>query len=263
MIITARDVYGELLPSPYTVTVERLGRPAAGGLLAKDVPPSGRVDAETAPHSFYRVRVVCEGHAQVSRNVGGSTDRVELVVPVEPSAVVGFSWPTHPGPFPGVVFEELDDRQRGTLLNIWAKLWQVSLGVTPVGAYVDRILEVRPDRLICGVSPELFSAFELGLELDVLELVSSAVGHEPPAGFTNGPSVKTLEEIGGLQVSIFESLDPGVPHLADIDVDEERGFPHAVRAAGHHLTGQKTDPVEVQQILEAQGISTGWRPLLV
>lgn len=265
MIVTARDVYGERLPSAFDVHLETLGSRSRRRRQALDVPPSGRAEFSTAWQNAYRVRGVCEGHAEVARNVDGGTDAVELRLPVRPSAVVGFDWPAPPPEIPGVdagAFAELEDRNRGTLLNVWAKLWAVHLGVIPAGAFVDRVLEVRVDRLICSVSAELLAALELAVESELLEVVTSAVGHRPPAGYCNGPSVKTHDDVGGLQISTFVTGDPGVPTLADIDIDEEAGFRHAVRALGHHVLGRKTRAVEVQQILELEGIATGWRPLI-
>lgn len=204
---------------------------------------------------------MCEGHVTASKIVGGSTDEVQIAVPIEPSAVVGFIWPENPGPFPGVEFQRLPEENRGALLNIWAKLWATYFGVMPAGAFVEHVDEVRADRIIAQVSPAMAEAIDTAAAAGEVDTVSSAVGHEPPAGYRNGPSIKTLDAFGSLQVSLFIPEMEGAALLADIDVDEERSFVHAFRAIGHHLTGDKTSAVEVQQILEAQGIDTGWRPL--
>lgn len=263
MIVTARDVYGELLPWPYEVWVKRLGR-SGSGKVARDVPPDGRAEFDLAWPADYRVRIVCEGHAEVAVNADGSTAVVEVAVPVDPSAVVGFTWPDPLPEIPGMVWSEaggLDNRRRGTVLNIWAKLWATSLGVTPAATYVEEVLEVREDRIICRVSPAIRDAMTEATEAGSVEFVTSAVGHEPPEGYGPGPSIKTPPP-GGLQVTLFKPDAAGLPLLADIDIDEEDGFYHALRAAGHHLTGSKTDAVEIQQILVAQGVDPGWRPLI-
>lgn len=196
----------------------------------------------------------------------GSVAEVELAVPIDPSAVVGFQWPDPFPEIPGIDWGDdggvlADVGRRGTALNIWAKLWATQLGVASAGAYVEEVLEVRADRLICRVLLAIAERLATAEQDGLLSLVTSAVGHKPPPGFHNGPSYKTPEAFGSLQVSLLEA-DAGDELRADIDVDEERGFVHAFRAIGHHLTGSKTDPVEVQQILAAQGIDAGWRPLV-
>jgi hypothetical protein len=280
MIIRARNVYGEPLPKPCDIWLEDLGHSARRRRrVARDVPPSGRAKFSTAWQTSYRVRVVCEGHAEVARNVGGSVAEVELAVPVDPSAVVGFQWPDPMPEIPGIVWHEppfsrlyptnvwhggsSDDCRRATALNIWAKLWAVSIGMAPAAVYVEEVLEVHVDRMICRMAPGILDAFDAAWRAGTVDLVTSAVGHDPPDGYENGPSIKTLDDTGNLQVSIFRPTGHSDgPLLADIDIDEERGFPHALRAVGHALTGGKTDAVEVQQILAAQGIDALWRPIL-
>lgn len=91
MIVTARDVYGEPLPGPCDIWLEQLGQGSSGRRrVARGVPPDGRAEFSVAWQNTYRVRVVCEGHAEVARNVGGSIAEVQILVPIEPSAVVGF-----------------------------------------------------------------------------------------------------------------------------------------------------------------------------
>lgn len=264
MKVTARDVYGEPLPWPYTVWCERLGS-GRRSKVARDVPPDGSAEFALAWPADYRVRVVCEGHVEVARNVGGSTADLEVSVPVDPSAVVGFTWPDPWPEIPGVVWGDdatvADDRRRGTLLNIWAMCWKTSIALVPVAAFVEEVVEVRDDRIICRVSPAIVAAIMTAHAEHGVDIVTSAFGHEPPDGYDNGPSIKWPEDkTGGLQVSIFTPRTPGEPLLADIDIDEESGIVHAFRAVGHALTGDKTDFVEVQQILAVNGVDAGWRP---
>ncbi len=262
MIVTARNVYGELLLSPFTVTVERLGR-SRSVKTAKDVPPNGRAEFAVAWQQTYRVRVVSEGHAAGSCIVGGSTNDIEVVLPIEPSAVVGFDWPDPLPQIDGVDWRELGPERRGALLNIHAKMWSSSFGVTPVVAYLERVLEVRPDRIICTVSPAIIEAMATSVACGEVDDVSSAVGHDPPAGYSRGPAIKTQDDEGNLQISTFVTDDAGAPTLADIDIDERRGIGHVFDVIEHHATRTKTNMIEIQQILAATGVDAGWRPLLV
>lgn len=265
MIVTARDVYGDLLPSSFTAWIRPLGSGTRRSKVARDIPPSGRAEFVVRVTSSYRIRVVCEGHVPVARNVGGAASDVELTLPVDPSAVVGISWPDPWPEIPGIRWGDdyppADIRRRGTLLNIWAKMAATSFGLSPVAAFVEEVLEVRVDRIICRVSPEILPAMVEANAAGLVEFVSTVVGHEPPDGYEPGPGVKTFDERGNLQVSIFRPAgDSYGPLLADVDIDEERGFRHAVRAVGHHITHGKTDAVTIQQILAAGGIDAGWRP---
>lgn len=267
MIVGATDVYGDPLPVPFDVHLEGLGRDKPQ--VARQVLPGGRAEFEVNRHHVYRVRVVCEGHAEVARAVGGSVELVELAVPIDPSAVVGYAWPDPLPEIPGVTvprvsWETLDDPRRATVLNIWAKLWATPIGIQPAAAYVETVLEVRPDRIIArcyeSLEPRLAQAREDG----VVRLVSGAL-HAAPAGYRDGPSYKTFDAHGNLQASLFFATDetPELGELVvDFDIDEARGFAHAFDVIGHAVTGDKTDPVEIHQILAAGGIDAGWRPRL-
>lgn len=262
MIVTARNVYGEQLPSPFTVTVERLGR-SRSVKTARDVPPNGRAEFAVAWQQTYRVRAVSEGHAAGSCIVGGSTNDIEVVLPIEPSAVVGIDWPDPLPQIAGIEWPELGTLQRCALLNIHAKIWSCSFGVAPVGSYVDRVLEVASDRIICSVAPAMLEAIATSVACGEVDDVTSAVGHHPPAGYSRGPSIKTKDAEANLQVSTFVTEDDGAPTLADIDIDERRGIGHVFDVIEHHATGNKTNAIEIQQILASLGVDAGWRPLLV
>jgi hypothetical protein len=190
-------------------------------------------------------------------------------MPIQPAAVIGYEWPDPPPEIPGIDFGRLLDGSGAehdghgsvrimALLNIWAKLWAVYLGVIPAGAFVDEILEVRVDRLMCRMAAGIMPAIA---EDDQLDVVPSSL-HEPPAGYDNGISVKTLEPHGNLQISIFEPDDREAPLIADIDIDESRGLEHLFDVIRHHATGTPTNQIDVHQILVAGGIDPLWRPLI-
>lgn len=192
--------------------------------------------------------------------MAGTAELVTVELPIDPAAVIGYEWPEPLEPILNVEPAELEEpRRRGTLLNVWAKLWSVYIGVIPAGAYVDEILEVRVDRLICRVAGAILEAIA---GADELEDVPSSL-HDPPAGYVHGESVKTREAHGSLQITIFEPVDDGeLPLLADIDIDESRGLEHLFDVIEHHVAGSKTNAVDIQQILIAGGIDPGWRPLV-
>ncbi len=269
MIVEARDVHGEPLPVPYTVWLEQLGGGADS--VARDVPPDGRAEFEVAPHNSYRVRVVCEGHAEVARNVGGSVADVELSVPVDPSAVVGFRWPEPLPEIPGLTWgpELVEDTTRvAAALNIWAKLWHTNLGMMPAASYVAEVLEVRADRLIVRAAPALRDvlAAAAGGDEPTLDRVDGAL-HDPPDGYDLGDSYKTKDPHGNAQWTLFEAEDEATAEatgelLADIDIDKARGIGHVFEVLDNALTHRTTDQVDVLALLALQGIDAGWRPLI-
>lgn len=237
-----------------------MSRAGGGGGPAStaDVPPKADADFLTDVTKTYVLKITAVGYRSVSRLVQGSVDQVDVALPVDPVAVVGFEWPDEVD-IPGVDFETLPDKRRATLLNIWAKLWMTPVGVAPAATFIKEVREVRPDRLIVAVADEFLELLE---DAEGLDVAPSAL-HDPPAGYSNGPSYKTRDRAGNLQVSLFVPDDEHAPVLADIDIDEAKGLAHLFDVIEHHATGSKTDPVEVHQILVGhQNVDPGYRPVV-
>lgn len=254
-------MYGEPLLVPFTAELERADR-SMRRQIARDVPARGRAAFISSSTRTYVLKLKAEAHRSVRKILRGTSpdEELDVALPIQPAAVIAYEWPELTSPICNLWLEGIaGDERRGALLNIWAKLWAVYLGVIPAGAFVDEILEVRVDRLMCRMSSAILSAIAEAPELDV---VPSSL-HDPPAGYTNGISVKTREAHGNLQISIFEPVeDPAAVLIADIDIDESRGLEHLFDVIEHHATGSKTNQIDVQQILIAAGIDPGWRPLI-
>lgn len=235
--------------------------------LSPKVMPASSVEFETNPTTFYAVRVKCEKHAEIQRHVSGTVEHLSIHVPVLPASVTGFRWPDKPPVIPGINWD-LDSLRRAALLNIWAKMCDVKLAGNFVSSFVKDIQEVHADRILCEVDKSILYSIKLAVASASMRKVSTLVGHEPPPGYSNGISIKTPDDYGNLQVSIFEpegfSLRGGVddPLLADVDIDEEGGAQHFMRVMKHHITGAKSNPVEIHGLLLAQGIDPLWRPLV-
>jgi len=244
--------------------------------VARDVPPNGRAEFTTSVTSTYRVVARAEGHGACAKQVNGTAGAVEILLPVAPSAVIRYEWPEPPPVIPGIDFGtllELDGGPRGehdghggmriaALLNIWAKMSATWLGVTPAAAFVEEVLEVRVDRLIVRVSSSILEALADAEEAGLVDGAPSKL-HTPPAGYRNGPSVKTPDDEGNLQISLFIAEQEGdAPMLADVDIDKARGFRHLVELL-ENIDGDKTNQIDVHEILVAAGVDPGWRPLTV
>lgn len=277
MRVQPTDVYGDPLGKPCSASLEEQRAAGGGRLQAAEIPARGRADFRTTPARTYLLRIRAEGHHPIGKLVDGAATEIETTLPILPAAVTGYEWPEPPPEIPGIDVAGgtaepgaarpwllLTDQERGALLNIWAKLWRTMIGMAPAASFVDQVAEVRADRIICRMAGGLLHALE---DAPGLDPVPSGL-HEPPRGYRRGPSVKTRDAYGNLQISTFISdHEPGErprPLLADIDIDERRGaIGHLFDVAEHHLTGEKTNAVEIQQILVAhQAIDPGWRPLI-
>lgn len=270
MKVLARDVYGQPLPVPHDIWFERAGT-SRGAQVARMVRPGGHAGFKTDTAKQYRARVEpAWGYCHVGANVDGARRVLEVKVPIHPDQVKGYEWPVDMGEVTalGADVENLSERQLGTLLNLWAKLWRTTVAMAPAATYVERIVEVRNDRIICEVDRALPGVLTEEVAVGTFIGAPSAL-HHPPTGYDRGVSIKTKEKsgVGNLQISTFirdPAVGTGAPVLADVDIDENLNiFLHAFDVAKHALTGEETNHVHVQQLLVAhQDIDPGWRPLV-
>lgn len=274
MYLSARDVYGDRLPVPVRVEIERLGT-GSRRLRRAEIPPLADVEIPARETKTYRLVATADRYATVSRIVSGTVDSVGLILPVRANAVVGFEWPDEFPEIPGVEWPDGsgllatsvrlgDARDDGwkiaSLLNVWAKLWTTTIGVAPAALFVTDTLEVRRDRVFFRLSADALALLE---DADNVDRVPSDL-HHPPAGFEsyeNGVSIKTRDAVANLQISTF--VGPSGDVIADVDLDEARGFRHVFEVVKNHATGSKTDPVEILSLLVAvQNIDPGYRPVV-
>jgi hypothetical protein len=269
MRVKVVDVYGERLEVDADIWLQSPGYGREARQIAEDVPPGAVAEFDAEPTETYLVRVMAPGYSMVTKLVRGTNGELEVVVPVDPDEVELCDFfepvPDIPGvtvrSTPATSWDSLDTTRKGATLNIWAKLLATWVGASPAAVYVERVLEVREDRLICRVAAELVELLEGNLEVYVggFDRVPSLL-HDPPAGYARGSSFKTRDEHGNLQISFFIGESDV---LADCDIDENRGaLAHLFDVVEHHATRTKTNPIEVHQILVAQGLDPGWRPLL-
>ena len=271
MIVRATDVYGEPLPAAADISIEPAGSPRSARRIAKDTAPGTRVHFEAAPTETYLVRIRAAGHSHVAKLISGTTAQIEIAVPISKDAAIECEWPEPLPEIPGVTappwseplstwngleFDELTDSQRQAVLNIWAKLWMTHLGAAPAATYIEQVLEVEADRLLCRIAGEMAELVETDPGFD------SAPGalHQPPPGYARGISGKTKDRYANLQITVFIGAEDT---LADIDIDENRRtLAHLFDVIEHAVTDTKTSQLEIHQILIAQNIDPGWRPRL-
>jgi len=158
-----------------------------------------------------------------------------------------------------ITFESLRNTQKAGLLNIAAKSF-----VAPIQKK-DGILEhvkiqsIHPDRIFVEVPEVVFTRVKNNL---AFVPVSSSL-HETPPYYGPAGSWKTRDSVGGLQLTFFKSLNPGMKQyplfVADIDIDNSSGLAHAVDVVRHAVTGKGTHPYDIHDLLVGwQGLDPGY-----
>lgn len=134
---------------------------------------------------------------------------------------------------------------KGCLFNLHSKMQdqKVSNGKT-VFSFVQSIIDVKQDRIFCTVKPELLDRTReheegFGAASGALHKFQ---GHDAVASF------KTHEKVGNLQLTFFK-LKEG-QFVIDADLDDNQGIRHAFDVIQHKLTGDKTHPFDIHQILK-------------
>lgn len=141
----------------------------------------------------------------------------------------------------------LSAEQRGGLLNLYAKMRSIAMeGDCTVWSYIERVVRVEQDRIFVDVSPGLATRVR---ELPHVFQDADDSLHQPDVGYQNCGSVKSREGHGNLQLSFSKRTNDEQPTRVDADVDEAAGLGHAGQVLRNWLTGGKTHPYDVHQIL--------------
>jgi hypothetical protein len=240
-----------------------------------------------SPGAVYAVRAFPLRHRPVGHFViapASGTRAVELHCPVDPERVESVTFPPFaslPPPAQEVLqnstlehppqnvsgqglYEapQLSDVARAGLLNVLAKMAATPL---PDGSvvldHVQSLFRIRGDRLFGDVALGLRDLVKTAVDEKRFKPADDSL-HAPPPGFDRAGSFKTLDLYGNLQVTFFSSLAPPLRFKADVDIDDAAGLEHAFQVLGHWLTGEKTHPYDIQQILLFhQGLDPGYELL--
>lgn len=282
------DVYGEPLADTVDVAVvaHRTGRPAA---RVTDKPGSRPIRVpDLAPNEVHLVKVYPSRHRAVVhfvRTSAGPRTDLEIVCPADPDRVQSIASPPYAalGARARVLLEasvlehppreasgealyvspQLSDVQRAGLLNLLAKMEHTPL---PDGSnvldHVESLYRIRGDRLFANVALALRDLVRSGVDAQLFRLVDGAL-HKPDPAFRLVDSYKTPEPYGNLQVTFFASLAPPLRYTADIDIDDAQGIGHIFQVIEHHVTGSRTSPYDIHEILvRHQLLDPGYRLVL-
>jgi len=196
--------------------------------------PAAKVTTRRVGQDGLRVLAKAPGYRPAGRTTFRDADSTTIVLPLDPNTAVG------------------PPRRDAVRANIEAKLRHTVVGGSPLFDLVTEEISVRKDRVFYQVSAEMANVLE---RTGAVGAVSGSL-HDPPAGFESVASYKTPDDRGNLQITLFRR---GNRWRADVDIDEAAGIRHGFEVLRNHLTGHKTHPYDVHQILVwYQGIDPGY-----
>ena len=172
----------------------------------------------------------------------------------------------------GVAYDNVDHEKsklaKAALLNLHAKMSAV-VAPTPEDrdwfSYVERVIEIRRDRVIAEVSPNMseavraiknnVQAFPDYEKSDAGNHHSNMPHREFQVEQASMFSIKTSESRGNLQLTLAPATERQTGRqalLLDADIDEEGIlFKHLLEVLRHKVTNKKTHPFDVHEILVA------------
>jgi hypothetical protein len=208
------------------------------------------------PGTLYQVRVGaknCRTYAFFQRMIAGkrnvpSDGRVLLVADV--AKVKGIAAPAFGSLPEGVrrllgtaaVYEALGPMEKACLLNIAAKARHGT--ADRALRHVSSLIRAEQDRCFCHVNPAMPAFLQRS---PVFRTVDGGL-HTPLPGFVREESYKSRDAHANLQVTLMRR--PGTDEwAADIDIDEASGFEHGLEVIRNRITGGRTNPYQVRELL--------------
>lgn len=275
------NVYGEPLGEKVDINLRH--QVLSDTRIVRGAPASKRIvikDLYGAPQGLYRIEINPPSYFPVSQFVNlkasGHTD-LEICFPIDPRKVREVSFRGYQelpdelrklldvsdavlsfeGKKGGELYKAMDGVRKAGLLNIVAKSRATPLtNAKTVLPYIERLREIRGDRFFAQVSKELPAEARHSVSDGLFCMVSGAL-HPAPAGYHEDASFKTEDRYGNLQLTFFTN---GTDYLADIDIDDAAGLEHVFQVLRNALTGRRTHPYDIHEILVAyQHIDPGYR----
>jgi len=270
LVVTVVDVRGNPLPQTVDIMLRHQqlsDSRVATGIATAPLPRIGGL--HRSPQGLYRIEVDPLSYHAVSQfvDVASSGDtQLTLTCPVDVRKVKDVRFPTYAAlpnalrsllkasstvlGFPSrsgkSLYDGLDPIRRAGLLNIAAKASATLLSNgTTVFPQLQSLRELRGDRFFAVVPKELREETKNSATAGMFTAEPSGL-HHPPDGFTHAGSFKTNDRYGNLQLTFFMNGDQCV---ADIDIDDAKGFEHIFQVVHNAATGQPTHPYNIHEIL--------------
>ena len=160
---------------------------------------------------------------------------------------------------------EDNHRRIACFFNLYTKMKNTQLAAgCDAWCFVHSIMCLEQDRFFAQVDPNL----NMNEYLDKLDQSQSFESYDsnthdinPPSGFTKHTSTyKSKDDFGNLQMT-FSSKQSGDKKIwvVDADIDEKTGLTHIFEVFLHWITGAKTNPYAVHQLLCLQGFPPSYR----
>ena len=154
-------------------------------------------------------------------------------------------------------------RRIACLLNLYTKMTRTFVDEGSEMAawdFVDQVFSIEQDRIFATVKPRLDMAAlleRLGASENFKDHDSRTHDIEPPKGYRKSEKTyKTVDECASLQLTFSrrEGDGDGPEWILDADIDEKTGAGHWKEVIYHWMTGAKTNPYAVHQLLCLQGL---------
>ena len=149
------------------------------------------------------------------------------------------------------LYDGLGPVRRAMLLNLFVKMKATTVATKVVWDYIRELDKVEVDRVYAYVCPDLLGDVEGEATCNRRWQKVWGGLHDAPKGYGREVSAKTKDDKGNLQVTLFKhraAWSTATQVDADIDL-EGRWWKHVGEALRNHLTGSKTHPGIVYQVL--------------
>jgi len=152
-------------------------------------------------------------------------------------------------------FDSLNSLRKACLLNIFAKARHPSTANS--FRFVQTLLRLEQDRVFCTVTPEIEPFL---IASDRFKSAPKAL-HTPLPGYQLRSSFKSRDPHANIQFTLMRDAASGAL-AADIDIDESSGIEHGLEVLRNQLSGGKTNPFQVHQLLLLSELDPGYQLLL-
>lgn len=245
---------------PFTVTLRPAGNTAGTAMEATFNQPGETDFTVTGLNAGpYAVRIESRNYRLYSFFSNANPGKIRLAI--RPGRVKGIlAPPLHPDltailPAAGY-FDSLDPMRQACLLNIFAKARHVTTANS--FPFVRTVLRLEQDRVFCRVAPEILAFLE---ETPARFEKADKTLHKPLKDYKIFKSFKSRDDHANIQFTLMRHSADGTM-AADIDIDEASGIRHGLEVLRNQVTGGKTNPYQVHQLLRLTELDPGYELLL-
>ncbi|MFN0102631.1 MAG: hypothetical protein ACKV2U_11140 [Bryobacteraceae bacterium] len=224
------------------------------------------LECRSGPGTLYGVRIDCRNYRvyaftqMIHDGVTAKASDNKIRLAINPSRVKDIAAPPlHPSlqailPSP-TFFDSLDPFRKACLLNVFARAQHASAARS--FRFVESLIRLDQDRVFCTVAPEI----EAFLVSNNRFKSAPDTLHKPLPGFELRASFKSRDANANIQFTLMREVATG-RLAADIDIDESSGIEHGFEVFRNHITGGKTNPYQVHQLLLLTELDPGYQLLL-